>query len=66
MFERKVLHVTYTFICKYQNGYLELVGVYVLSGPPREILQGGTRLIWGPGDKLRLLLNGLPSYNVNE
>jgi hypothetical protein len=28
-------------------------------------LQGGTRLIWGPGDKMRLLLNGLPSYNVN-
>lgn len=50
---------------KYQNGYLELDGVYVLSGPPREILHGGTRLIWDPGDKLRLLLNGLPSCNVN-
>jgi hypothetical protein len=23
-------------------------------GPPREILQGGTRLLWGPGDRLRL------------
>jgi hypothetical protein len=23
--------------------------------PPREILQGGTRLLWGPGDRLRLL-----------
>ena len=27
----------------------------MISGTPREILQGGTRLIWGPGDKLRLL-----------
>jgi len=25
------------------------------TGPPREILQGGTRLLWGPGDRLRLL-----------
>ena len=23
-------------------------------GPPREILQGGTRLLWDPGDRLRL------------
>jgi hypothetical protein len=28
----------------------------VLSpGPPREIMQGGTRLLWGPGDRLRPL-----------
>ena len=25
------------------------------SGPPREILQGGTRLLWGPGNNLRFL-----------
>jgi hypothetical protein len=25
-----------------------------LPGPPREILQGGTRLLWGPRDRLRL------------
>ena len=25
------------------------------SGPPREILPGGTRLLWGPGNRLRLL-----------
>ena len=28
---------------------------YWCSGPPREILQGGTRLLLGPGDRLRLL-----------
>ena len=27
---------------------------YHWTGLPREILQGGTRLLWGPGDKLRL------------
>ena len=26
-----------------------------VAGPAREILQGGTRLLWGPGDRLRLL-----------
>ena len=26
----------------------------MLTGPPREILQGGTKLLWGPGDRLRL------------
>jgi hypothetical protein len=26
---------------------------YHWTGLPREILQGGTRLLWGPGDKLR-------------
>ena len=25
------------------------------SGPPREIMQGGTRLLWGPRDRLRFL-----------
>jgi len=25
------------------------------TGPPREILQGGKRLLWSPGDRLRLL-----------
>ena len=25
------------------------------TGPPREIMQGGTRLLWDPGDSLRLL-----------
>jgi len=25
------------------------------SGPPREILLDGTRLLWSPGDRLRLL-----------
>jgi len=25
------------------------------AGPPREILQGGTRLLWGSGDRLILL-----------
>ena len=25
------------------------------TGPPIEILQGGTRLFWDPGDRLRLL-----------
>jgi hypothetical protein len=25
------------------------------AGPSREILQGGTRLLWNPGDRLRLL-----------
>jgi len=26
-----------------------------LSGPPRESCKAGTRLLWGPGDMLRLL-----------
>jgi hypothetical protein len=26
-----------------------------VSGPPREILQGGTRLLWGSGGRLKLL-----------
>ena len=26
----------------------------IYTGPPREILQGETRLLWGPGDRLRL------------
>ena len=37
-------------------------------GPPREILQGGTRLYWGHGNRLRLLSNLRiwgPGYNVN-
>jgi hypothetical protein len=25
---------------------------YIASGPPREILQGGTRLFWGLGSRL--------------
>jgi hypothetical protein len=30
--------------------------VWILSpGPPREILQGGTRLLWGPRDRLRFI-----------
>jgi len=24
------------------------------AGSPREILQGGPKLLWGPGDRLRL------------
>jgi len=35
--------------------YLQLIYTYVSSGPQREILQGGTRLLWGPRDRLRLL-----------
>ena len=31
---------------------------YRYTGPPREILQGGTRLHWGPGDLL-IFLNKL-------
>ena len=26
-----------------------------MAGPPREIMQGGTRILWGPGDRLRLI-----------
>jgi hypothetical protein len=26
-----------------------------MAGPPREIMQGGTRIFWGPGDRLRLI-----------
>jgi hypothetical protein len=33
-------------------------GAYGLPGPQREILQGGTRLLWGHGDSL-------PGYNDN-
>ena len=33
-------------------------GAYGLPGPQREILIGGTRLLWGPGDSL-------PGYNDN-
>jgi hypothetical protein len=29
----------------------------MFAGPPREIVQVGTRLFWGPGDRLRLLSN---------
>jgi len=29
----------------------------IKSGLPRKILQGGTKLFWGPGDRLRLLSN---------
>ena len=27
----------------------------IYTGPPREILQGGTRLLWGPGDRQTFL-----------
>jgi hypothetical protein len=42
-------------ICTFanRNNWLIKSVVVSLSGPPREILQGGTRLIWDPWDKLR-------------
>ena len=33
------------------------LAVPVVAGFPREILQGGARLLWAPGDRLRLLSN---------
>jgi hypothetical protein len=38
------------------SGYRHVLIAQVhVVGPPREILQDGTRLLWGPGDRLRLL-----------
>jgi hypothetical protein len=37
------------------NFYFRYIDDVLSPGPPREIMQGGTRLLWGPGDRLRPL-----------
>jgi hypothetical protein len=59
--QKNVLLCHYLFCISKINLYL----IFVKTGPPREILQGGTRLLWGTRDRLRLLSNGIPGYNVN-
>ena len=50
--------------------------VYCQSGPPREILHGGPRLVWGPGEQTETSLKiedlrsnkttgSLPDYKIN-
>jgi len=52
-----ILYSRKSYICNMGFTYRGQNNAYrenLQSGPPREILQGGTRLLWNPGDRLKL------------